>query len=49
MTKVIITLFIDQDIDHNLVDDVVNEYVDELALTSGGLTWSNVEWSGVAE
>lgn len=43
--RVIIHLHIDQDIpDGEEGEQVINDYIDELAKTNGSLTWSEVDW-----
>lgn len=44
MSKVVISLYIDQELEDDEIDAVVNEYVDELARTNGRLSWSEVDW-----
>lgn len=45
MGRVVIKLLIDQDIPTGEDgEQMVNEYIDRLALTDGSLTWNGVEW-----
>lgn len=45
MNRLVIHLYIDQPIpDGKAGERIINDYIDELAKTSGPLTWEEVDW-----
>ena len=47
--RVVIHLFIDQSVpDGEAGEQMVHDYIDELAKTEGSLTWNEVDWDTYA-